>query len=76
MIKRILYTIFIYLLAFNIGYAQDADPILIIAGSVRDNYGKKLSGVKISVKKNNQPLTSKTTTGGKYDVIEAPFEFI
>ena len=76
MIKRILYTIFISLLAFNIGYAQDADPILIIAGSVRDNYGKKLSGVKISVKKNNQPLTSKTTTGGKYDVIEAPFGFI
>ena len=76
MIKRILHTIFISLLALNIGYAQDADPILIIAGSVRDNYGKKLSGVKVSVKKNNQPLTIKTTTGGKYDVIEAPFGFI
>ena len=43
---------------------------------MRDNYGKKLSGVKVAIKKDNQPLSSKNTNAGKYDVIEIPFGFI
>ena len=41
---------------------------------MRDNYGKKLSGVKVAIKKDNQPLSSKNTNAGKYDVIEIPLD--
>ena len=63
-------------MTFSVSFSQVADPILIIAGTVRDNYGKKLSGVKISIKKDNQHLKSENTSAGKYDVIEIPFGFI
>ena len=76
LIKRLLHTIFFVFLAFSLGFSQANDPILIIGGTVRDNYGKKLSGVKIAIKKDNQPLSSKNTNAGKYDVIEIPFGFI
>ena len=38
-----------------------------------DPYGKKLDGVQVIVKKDNQPFKQSTTSGGKYDAIEAPF---
>ena len=37
---------------------------------------KKLDGVQVIVKKDNQPFKQSTTSGGKYDAIEAPFGFV
>ena len=76
LIKRLIHTILFVFLALSLGFSQANDPILIIGGTVRDNYGKKLSGVKVAIKKDNQPLSSKNTNAGKYDVIEIPFGFI
>ena len=55
LINRLLHTVLFVFLALSLGFSQANDPILIIGGTVRDNYGKKLSGVKVAIKKDNQP---------------------
>ena len=74
--KKIIHIIILLFFGLGFTFSQDSDPILIFSGRVTDSYGKKLDGVQVIVKKDNQPFKQNTTSGGKYDAIEAPFGFV
>ena len=65
-------------LSTSLVYSQDAsDPYIVIAGSVNDENYKKLSGVKVEIKQDNQVFKSNVTSSkGKYDAVEIPYGHI
>ena len=74
--QKILHIIILLFLSLSSTFSQGDVPVLIFSGRVTDPFGKKLDGVQVIVKKDNQPFKQGVTSGGKYNAIEAPFGFV